>query len=162
MTLESLAQKPQGERGRQKTTIQQETRERQAHEGGETGVRHQTLTRREWLRAGAGNKTIKETEETQNRALHSWSPEEESSRLWWAPDFTSMKLNYVEFLWNIFELLSIRWREIWCKHSCPPHDELLKTLVIPSPFILCHCQINILICPTPNICKTNAVSCTLC
>jgi len=27
----------------------------------ETGVRHETVTRREWLRAGAGNETIKET-----------------------------------------------------------------------------------------------------
>jgi len=31
----------------------------------ETGVRHETLTRRVWLRAGAGNDTIKETEETE-------------------------------------------------------------------------------------------------
>jgi len=56
--------------------------------GGETGVRHETLTRRVWLRAGAGNETIKETErlragegnetimeteetqKTQNRTLH--------------------------------------------------------------------------------------------
>jgi len=34
--------------------------------GGGTGVRHQTVTRREWLRAGAGNETIN-TEETQMR-----------------------------------------------------------------------------------------------
>jgi len=33
----------------------------------ETDVRHETLTRREWLRAGAGNDTIKETEEPQRR-----------------------------------------------------------------------------------------------
>jgi len=33
----------------------------------ETGVRHETVTRREWLRAGAGNDTIKETEKTQKK-----------------------------------------------------------------------------------------------
>jgi len=33
----------------------------------ETGVRHETLTRREWLRAGAGNETIKETGEAEGR-----------------------------------------------------------------------------------------------
>ncbi|TNN82430.1 hypothetical protein EYF80_007265 [Liparis tanakae] len=41
---------------------------------GETGVRHETLTRQEWLRAGEGNKTIKteekeETQEKRNRAM---------------------------------------------------------------------------------------------
>jgi len=36
----------------------------------ETGVRHETLTRQEWLRAGEGNQPIKtaETQETRNRA----------------------------------------------------------------------------------------------
>jgi len=38
------------------TTIQQQTKERLTqYIGGETGVRHQTVTRQEWLRAGAGN-----------------------------------------------------------------------------------------------------------
>jgi len=39
------------------TTIGQHTRERltQYMGGGNTGVRHQTVTRQEWLRAGAGN-----------------------------------------------------------------------------------------------------------
>jgi len=50
------------------------------YRGGGTGVRHQTVTRQEWLRAGAGNETIKTeatqrrhrrhgTQETQNRVL---------------------------------------------------------------------------------------------
>jgi len=51
-----------------RTTIQQETREYIE------GAGKQVYSSNEWLRAGAGNETIKETEETketQNRVLHS-------------------------------------------------------------------------------------------
>jgi len=46
----------------------QQTTERVAqYIGGKTGVRHETVTRREWLRAGAGNEIIKETGEAEGR-----------------------------------------------------------------------------------------------
>jgi len=37
------------------------------YRGGNTGVRHETVTRQEWLRAGEGNETIKETQRRHRR-----------------------------------------------------------------------------------------------
>jgi len=58
--LESVAQKTQ-DRTKDNNPAGDKGKTGTIYRGGETGVRHETLTRRELLRAGAGNETIKET-----------------------------------------------------------------------------------------------------
>jgi len=73
----------------------------------ETGVRHETLTSREWLRAGAGNDTMKETEDTeytQNRTL-----QEES-------ELATM------FTWDLCRPGDTFFAHCWC----PPHEVTLE------------------------------------